>query len=76
MANDFPAAPRIEGLTSLDVKPMFVADRRTGRRAIFPVYHYRDDATGELILVTEDHYEAILDKLIAMGAFGPKRGQA
>ncbi len=76
MPNDFPAAPRIEGLTNLDVKPIFFADRRTGQRTVFPVYHYRDDATGELILVTEDHYEAILDKLIAMGAFGPKGGRA
>lgn len=75
MPFDFPTAPRIEGLTYLEVKSVFFTDHRRGRREIFPVYHYREDVTGELILVTEDRYEETLDRLIAMGAFGSKEGR-
>ena len=76
MPYNFPPAPTREGLSYLDVKPIHFADHRTGQHAVFPVYHYQDDMTGELILVTEDRFEPILEKLISMGAFGPKVGRA
>lgn len=75
MFYDFPSAPAYEGLTFLNVRPIAFNDRRTGFRTVFPVYRYRDDANGELVLVTEDRYEPLLDKLIAIGAFGAKGGR-
>lgn len=74
MPLDFPSAPSIEGLTYLAVRPVFFTDLRAGRREIFPVFSYREDATGELILVAEPRYDEILDRLIAMGAFGSNEG--
>lgn len=70
MPFNFPPAPSIEGLTYLRVKPVFVADRQTGRRIVFPVYFYRD-VTGELVTVAEDTYEPYHEKLLQAGAFGP-----
>lgn len=71
MPFNFPPAPSFEGLTYLRVKPVFVADRQSGRRIMFPVYFYRDDLTGELVTVAEDTYEQYHDKLSQAGAFGP-----
>ena len=70
MPFDFPLPPSIEGLTFLAVRPVIFTDLRAGRREIFPVYSYREDATGELILVAEPRYDEILDRVIAVGAFG------
>lgn len=75
MPFDIPVPPSIEGLTYLEFKPVFFTDRRKDWHETIPVYHYRDDATGELVLVTEDRYEEILDRLIVMGAFGCKESQ-
>jgi len=70
MPFNFPAAPTFEGLTYITVEPVFVADRQTGRRMVFPVYFYKDDVTGELVTVAEDTYEPYHEKLSQAGAFG------
>ena len=69
---NFPPAPELEGLTYIGVMPVFFCDHRSGRRNVFPVYRYEDGETGELVLVSEDQYEPILDRMIEMGAFGQK----
>lgn len=76
MPFSFPPAPHHEGLTYLGLKPVFFRDRHSGQRIVFPVYSYREDDSGELILVTEDCYEGSLDRLIEMGAFGAKGSRA
>lgn len=65
----FPPAPTLEGLSYLNVMPVFFTDHGSGQRLVFPVYHYRDNESGELVLVTEDHFEPILDRLIVAGTF-------
>ena len=74
MPFNFPPASTFEGLTYLGFKPVFFTDHRTGRHITFPVYNYEDDETGELVLVSEDRYEPILDKMMEMSAFGIKGG--
>lgn len=75
MLQNFPLAPDFAGLTHIDVLPVYFTNRATGERFVFPVYRYQEDQTNELILVTEDHFERILEKMIEIGAFGAKSGQ-
>lgn len=72
----FPPAPTYEGLTYLNTERITSFDARAGRLVVFPIYNYRDDETGELVQVMEPQFEAIVDKMIAMGMFGPKAGRA
>lgn len=61
----FPPPPVLEGLTFLRVEPCVLRDRRVGalRTKTFPIYHYRN-VQGELILVCEEQYEEVLDRLM------------
>ncbi len=72
MPFNFPPPPHIEGLTFLDIRPVVFTDQRIGRRLVFPIYNFRDDITGELVRVVEPQYEAIMDKLIAMGTLASR----
>lgn len=76
MPIDFPDASELQALTFLGVQPVFFSDQRIGRYETFPVYLYREDATGELIVVAEDRYEEVLDQFIAMGVFCKKESDS
>ena len=76
MPFDFPAALNVEGLTFLEVNSALFRDRRTGHREVFRVYHFRDDTTGEPIMVAEHGYEDLLLELLVMNASGLKGGLA
>ena len=76
MPFDFPAALNVEGLTFLEVTSAYFKDRRTGQCEIFQVYHFRDSATGEPIMVAEHGYEDLLLELLVMNASGLKGGLA
>lgn len=69
MAYKFPPVPHNPGHTFLATKPVIFKDHRIGKTETFPVFLFRCDASGELCLVTQDKYEAVLDKLIENGAF-------
>lgn len=56
MSHDFPPAPSFEGLTYLGTQPIFVKDEEAGCRVVFPIHHYRDDATGERFMASDEQY--------------------
>ena len=71
---NFPPAPKLDGLTNIGVQPIFVNDRQTGQRLVFPLYHYRNDTTGHLITVAEDRYEKYHEMISQ--SYARKGGQA
>ncbi len=71
----FPPAPRCDDLKYLGVTPCLFLDRSRPGPApeVFPAYLYKD-AASELIVVAEDRFENVIEKLIERGAFVPKGG--
>ena len=76
MANAQQDVPKFEGLTFIQTQPVIWSDARTGQVVVFPVHHYSDDKTGELVLVAEDRFERILDGMLAHGVYGRAGGAA
>lgn len=69
MAFNFQYVPRNPGHTYLSTTNVGFRNHQTGQTETFPVFLYRCDASGELSLIAEEKYEAVLDKLIESGVF-------